>query len=174
MGDPTFTPGEDVWIGVDVGGERSATAVVWVNSNLHVECGIYHGESGVLEAVDHVRALAAKYNVREIAFDPWRFGQAAQELEREGLTVVQFPQTDVRMIPASNRLHAAIVEQRLVLPDDRELARHASDAIAQHSRRGWRIGKPRRETNIDGIVALCMALERAEFQPEPVELIGWL
>ena len=28
--------GEDVWIGVDVGGERSASAVVWVNAALHV------------------------------------------------------------------------------------------------------------------------------------------
>ena len=35
------------------------------------------------------------------------------------------------MIPASARLHAAIVEQRLTLPDDPELARHASDAIAR-------------------------------------------
>jgi phage terminase large subunit-like protein len=88
--------------------------------------------------------------------------------------VAQFPQTDHRMIPASSRLHAGIVEQRIALPDDRELARRASDAIAQHSRRGWRIGKPRRETNIDAIIALCMALERAKYEPEPVELIGWL
>ena len=27
VGEPQFTDGEDVWIGVDVGGERSATAV---------------------------------------------------------------------------------------------------------------------------------------------------
>lgn len=74
------------------------------------------------------------------------------------------------MIPASSRLHAAIVEQRIVLPDDRELARQASNAIPQHSRRGWRIGKPRKES----IIALCMAVERAEFQPGPVELIGSL
>jgi hypothetical protein len=46
------------------------------------------------------------------------------------------------MIPASAALHAAIVERRLTLPDDRELARHASEAMARHSRRGWRIDKP--------------------------------
>jgi hypothetical protein len=34
-------------------------------------------------------------------------------------------------------------------------------------------GSPRKESYIDAIVALCMAVERAEFQPEPVELIGW-
>ena len=94
--------------------------------------------------------------------------------QREGLTVVQFPQNDVRMIPASANLHAAIVEQRLTLPDDPELARHAADAIARHSRRGWRIDKPRKETNIDAVIALCMAVSRAQQKPQPVELLGWL
>jgi hypothetical protein len=76
-----------------VSGERSATAVFWVNSELLAGCGIYHGDSGVLEAVDHVRALAGHYNNRELVYDPWRFGQAAQELEREGLLVVAFLNT---------------------------------------------------------------------------------
>ena len=151
VGSPEFTPGEDVWIGVDVGGERSATAVVYVNGGLHVGVAIYHGDPGVLEAVDHVRSIAG------------------QELEREGMLCVAFPQHDARMIPASARLHAAIVEQRLILPDDPELARHASDAIARHSRRGWRIDKPSPRANIDAIIALAMAVERAEHKPEPVE-----
>ncbi len=174
VGVPAFADGEDVWVGVDVGGERSATAVVYVNASLHVGAGIYHGDSGVLEAVDHVRSLAGRFNVRELVYDPWRFGQAAQELEREGLLVVAFPQHDARMIPASGRLHAAIVEQRLTLPDGPELARHASNAIARHSRRGWRIDKPDPRANIDAIIALAMAVERAEHKPEPVQLLGWL
>src|SRR5688572_2163475 len=110
----------------------------------------------------------------EVVADPWRFGQAAQELEREGLTVAVFPQHDARMIPASARLHAAIVEERTTLPPDPLLARHAADAIARHSRRGWHIDKPNPRTNIDAVIALCMAVERAEFKPEPVELLGWL
>jgi len=174
VGTPTFTDGEPIWIGVDVGGERSASAVAWVNGGLHVGAGIFHGDGGVLECVELVRDLAQQYAVREVIYDPWRFGQAAQELERERITVLQFPQTDVRMIPASVRLHAAIVQQRLTLPDDPQLARHAADAIAKHSRRGWRIDKPSPRTHIDAMIALCMAVERAEHQPEPVELLGWL
>jgi phage terminase large subunit-like protein len=174
VGEPAFTGGEDIWVGVDIGGERSATAVVWTNAALQVGCAIYHGDAGVLEAVDHVRALAGQFNVRELVYDPWRFGQAAQELEREGLLAVAFPQHDARMIPASARLHAAIVEQRLTVPADAEFARHASEAIARHSRRGWRIDKPGPRVNIDAIVALAMAVERAEHRPEPVELLGWL
>ncbi len=96
---------------------------MWVNETLHVGCAIYHGDSGVLECVDHVRALAGRFNVRELVYDPWRFGQAAQELEREGLLVVAFPQHDARMILASARLHAAIVEQRLTRTTPQPLAK---------------------------------------------------
>jgi phage terminase large subunit-like protein len=87
---------------------------------------------------------------------------------------VAFPQHDARMMPASARLHAAVVEQRLTLPDDRELTRHAAEAIARHSRRGWRIDKPNPRSNIDAVIALAMAVERAEQKPQPVELLGWI
>jgi len=175
VGAPRFTDGEAIWVGVDVGGERSASAVVWINADLHVGCAIYHGDSGVLECVQQVRDLAGRYRLREVVFDPWRFGQAAQELQRERVTVLEFPQTDVRMCPASVRLHAAIVERRLVLPDDDELAGHAANTIAKHSRRGWRIDKAAPRDNMDAIVALCMALERAEQPPAaPTRLVGWM
>jgi phage terminase large subunit-like protein len=174
VGEPVLEPGSDIWVGVDVGGERSATAVVWINEHLHVGCEIYHGDAGVLEAVDQVRDLAGEFNLRELVFDPWRFGQAAAELEREGITCTAFPQTDVRMMPASDRLYRAIVEQRLVLPDHAELRQHAANAVARHSRRGWRIDKANRGDNVDAVVALCMALEAAENKPADVELVGWL
>lgn len=173
-GEPEFEPGERIWVGVDVGGERSASAVVWVNERLHVGCAIYHGDEGVLDCADKVRELASEYALQEVVFDPWRFGQAAQELERERVPVLAFPQTDARMIPASTRLHAAIVEGRLTVPDDAELRQHVGAAIARHSRRGWRLDKAGRSDNIDAVVALCMALERAEFKIEPVAFVGWL
>jgi hypothetical protein len=69
---------------------------------------------------------------------------------------------------------AAIVEGRLTLPNDPKLARHAADTIARHSRRGWRVDKPSARTHIDAIIALAMALDSAETQPEPVRLLGWL
>jgi hypothetical protein len=78
------------------------------------------------------------------------------------------------MLSASDRLHSAIVEQRLVLPDHAELRQHAAAGIARHSRRGWRLDKANRADNIDGIVALCMALEAAENKPAEVALLGWL
>lgn len=103
-----------------------------------------------------------------------RFGQAGLELEREGLRVAHFPQSDVRMVPASGRLREAIVQQRLTLPDDRTLSLHAANAVQRHGRRGWRLDKPDRSSPIDALVALAMALERAEHRPEPARLLAWL
>jgi phage terminase large subunit-like protein len=48
------------------------------------------------------------------------------------------------------------------------------NAIARHSRRGWRLDRPNRTDRIDAVVALCMAVERAADKPQPVELVGWL
>jgi phage terminase large subunit-like protein len=173
VGEPEFTDGERIWIGVDVGGERSASAVVWINEGLHVGCEIFEGERGVLDCVDLIHELAERFTIVELVFDPWRFGQAALELEQRGVLCVRFDQTDQRMIPASSRLHEAITEKRLTLPDHPELAQHAANTIARHGRRGWRIDKPNKETHVDGIVALCMALERLENAPPPAEFLGW-
>ncbi|MEJ7893535.1 MAG: terminase large subunit [Solirubrobacteraceae bacterium] len=174
VGVPTFTDGESVWVGVDVGGERSASAVVWVNGEGHVGCSIFHGDGGVLDCADQVRELAERYRVVECAFDPWRFGAPAAELERERLTMTVFPQSDSRMIPCSQRLYDALVQGDLVLPDDELFARHAADAIARHGRRGWRLDKAQRADNIDALIALAIANERRAFKPEPIELVGFV
>lgn len=173
-GRPSFEPGERIWIGVDVGGERADSAVVWVSERLHIGVEVYEGDEGVLECAAKVRELAGRYSVAEVVFDPWRFTHAAMEFEREGLLAVSFPQTDSRMIPASDRLYRAVIDGRLVHPNDARLNAHAAAAIARHSRRGWRIDKANRADKIDAVVALCMAVERAESEPEPVRLVGWI
>src|SRR5215213_9460277 len=174
VGEPRFAEGERIWIGGDVGGERSATAVCWVNDALHVGCEIFQGDGAILDVADLVRSLAHRYQVVELAFDPWRAGQLAQELAREGMTVGVFPQSDARMMPASAVLFDAITEKRITLPASPELAQHAAGAIAKHSRRGWRIDKPTSRVHIDGIIALCMAVDRHANQSAPAELLGWI
>ena len=106
--------------------------------------------------------------------DPWRFQQAALELEAEGLTVVQLPQSASRMIPARERLYRAVIERRITHPNDPVLNRHVASAIARDTPRGWRLDKPHRAAQIDGVIALAMAVERAEHKAEPLRLLGWL
>jgi len=174
VGEPRFTEDERIWVGVDVGGERSATAVCWVNEALHVGAEIFQGDAAILDVADLVRSLARRYQVVEMCFDPWRAGQLAQELEREGMTVSVFPQNDARMMPASAGLYDAIVEKRLTLPASPEMAQHAAGTIAKQTRRGVRLDKPNSRVMIDSIIALAMALDRHANQPAPAELIGWI
>ena len=78
------------------------------------------------------------------------------------------------MGPASERLHAAIVEGRLRHPDDPALNSPVRQAVARDTPRGWRIDKLKSRDKIDAVVAMAMAVEAAENRPAPVELIGWL
>jgi hypothetical protein len=51
---------------------------------------------------------------------------------------------------------------------------HVHAAPAKHSRRGWRLERPDRSTNIEAVVAPAVAVERQAFKPEAVELLGWV
>jgi phage terminase large subunit-like protein len=174
VGSPTFEPGEPIWVGCDVGGSEAATAVAWVNEAGAVGVWVETAEDAVLRAAEKVRELHRDFSISEFCYDPWRARQVALELEREGVRCVEFPQTDVRMVPASATLRAAVVERRLTLPDDPELRRHFANAVAAHSRRGWRIASPGRGVQIDAVIALTMAVERKEFVPDPVKVLAWL
>jgi phage terminase large subunit-like protein len=174
VGEPRFTDGERIVVAADLGGTRSASAVCWINEQHHVGCEIHRGDDAVLEIADCIRDLARRYDVREVALDPWRAAALAAELEREGHVVSIYPMQDSRVIPASQRLYDAVINEKLVLPDLPELAQHAAGAIAKHSRRGWRIDRPNPRVEIDGISALMMALDRLETRPADVQLVGWI
>jgi phage terminase large subunit-like protein len=131
----------------------------------------------VIYAESALRKLAEQYAIVEAAFDPWRFGAQALDLSREGLRMVQFPQSDSRLVPASERLSAAILERRLRHPGDPVLDAHVHAAVAKQTQRGARIahaGGRHSANRIDAVVALAMACDRAENRPEPAKLIGWI
>lgn len=169
--------GERVFVGVDIGGTRAATAVVWITDDLRVGVWTGEGEEAVIYAEAKVHELAERFAIAECVFDPWRFGAQAVELESAGLRMVKFPQSDSRMVPAGERLSAAILEGRLQHPGDPVLDRHVVAAVAKQTRRGARIshaGGRQAVNRIDAVIALAMAVDRAENQPEPARLVGWL
>jgi len=137
-------------------------------------CTRSSGDEALLEAGEQVRELRDRFTIRELIYDPWRMTQLALELEREGMLTVTFPQSDSRMVPASGALHEAVVQGRLRVPDDPELAQHAADAVQRHSRRGWRLETPARGVCVDAIIALAMAVDRAQHRQPETQLVGWL
>ena len=153
---------------------REDAGEAWISERLHVGCAIFYGEEGVFRAIDTVHDLAARYPLLEVSSDPWRFGQASLELRARGVTSSEFAQTDVRMIPASQRLRDAIVNQRLVLPPDSAFADTPRTRCNAHSR-PRPATRPTRSHQPDRLDRpLTIALERVENRPAAARLIGWI
>jgi phage terminase large subunit-like protein len=72
------------------------------------------------------------------------------------------------------RVYRAVAQGRITHPNDPSLNAHVANAVAKDGPRGWRLEKRHRTASIDALVALALALERAEAKPAPVELLGWL
>ena len=173
-------PDEPLVLGVDVGGSRSATAVIGVvadNDGVRVATvEIWQGADAVLKATAYVEQLvAAGRRIRELVYDPMRFDSEARRLERDhGLRIIEWPQSETRMTICSENLHRLVVEQRLRHPGDAELDRHVANAVAKPTPRGWRLVKSADAAQIDGVVALAMAAERAEMSEPAPKLLGWI
>jgi phage terminase large subunit-like protein len=171
---------EPLVLGVDVGGARATTALVGcVADDDGVRVALVEvrtGKAAVLELAASVRELAeAGRPIAAVVYDPMRFEGEAQRLERDlGLTLVEWPQSPIRMTRCSENLHRLVTERRLRHAAHPTLDAHVANAIAQPTIRGWRLVKGAEQAHIDATIALAMAAEVAERRPEPARLLGWL
>jgi phage terminase large subunit-like protein len=119
----------------------------------------------VLEVEDAIRAAATRWQVLEIACDPYRWARTFQVLDDEGLPVVTFPQTASRMTPATTRFFESVVNKTLTHNGDARLARHIGNAQLRTDNRGSRLAKEAKgsKRRIDLAVSAVMALERASW-----------
>jgi phage terminase large subunit-like protein len=119
----------------------------------------------VLEVEDAIRAAATRWQVLEIACDPYRWARTFQVLDDEGLPVVTFPQTASRMTPATTRFFESVVNKTLTHNGDARLARHIGNAQLRTDNRGSRLAKEAKgsKRRIDLAVSSVMALERASW-----------
>jgi hypothetical protein len=56
----------------------------------------------------------------------------------------------------------------------KRLDQAVAGAIARRTGRGSRLDKGEAAATIDAAVSLPMACERAQFRPEPAQLLGWV
>lgn len=75
---------------------------------------------------------------------------------------------------SSAACHKAIVERKLRHRGHRELDAHVAAAAAKQTGRGWRLVQGGNAAQIDAVIALAMAAERAQHEEEPARLLGWL
>lgn len=95
-------------------------------------------------------------------YDPHLYGSHADSLVDDGLNMVEFPQTDTRMVPASQRLYEWIMQRWLIHDGDKLARKHVRSVTAKEKERGWRISKiTGSNKHVDFAVALAMALSAA-------------
>jgi phage terminase large subunit-like protein len=115
-----------------------------------------------------LRDLDDAYRVLAIGWDPKYFDEAAQELDDEGLPMVQFDQGNDRMCPAWDELHKRITRGRLRHDGDPVLEAHV---LAGHRRdvgdKEFKVVKSSKNGPvIDACVSLAMSNRLAFHRPQ--------
>jgi phage terminase large subunit-like protein len=76
--------------------------------------------------------------------------------------MVEWPQTDARMVPATRAVYELVVQRRLVHSGDPVLAAHVADAAPYYTRSGGtRLRKAGGTAQIDAAIAMLMAVSMA-------------
>lgn len=125
-----------------------------------------------------LRDACRRWQVLEIACDPYRWAREIQELGDEGLPAVEFPQSPARMVPACAAFYDAVMDGRITHDADPRLIRHVANSVVKRDRFGPRIVKDAKDSprKIDLAVCAVMAFARATFwrdQPSTMPLVAW-
>jgi phage terminase large subunit-like protein len=116
------------------------------------------------EVEDEIIQFCQKYNVKEIACDPFRWQRTMEAMQDRGLPIVEYPSSSPsRMVQASSKFYTAVTEGNLTHDGNPTLARHLTNAVIKIDRLGPRIVKEHRGSprKIDAAVAAVMAFDRA-------------
>jgi phage terminase large subunit-like protein len=156
---------EPVHVGVDKSMRDDASAVACmqrIGDRWQTSVKIWMPVDGVIDHAairDHIRELCRTLNVVTIAYDPRFMVESAQDLARDGLPMIEVPQTHQRMMPAFSTLHHLIVARQLDHDDDPVLRNHVLRAVPQMAPSGgFTLSKNKSRVKIDGVVAMAIAL----------------
>lgn len=110
---------------------------------------------------NELRELAPRFQIDEVAYDPFQANQLRIEMEKEGFPMVEVPQQVRFMSEAMKQLEALVVTGRFHFDGDPVLTWMISNVVAHLDNKDNIYPKKERfENKIDGAVALIMALYR--------------
>ena len=168
-------------VGAQKQGDRTVIRLmgIWENPHAPTHSEYVHWKINPFEVEERLREIRANFPHPattidgrvmpgpEFSYDPAWFSRSAPVLEGDGLTMVEFPQTDSRMVPAAQTLFQLVTEVKLAHDGDKTLKRHVENGIVDRRPRGWRITKQNAKRKIDGLIAAAIAVIRAQ-EPVPV------
>ena len=157
-------------VGVDIGYSHDSSSVVavyregdrvilglhkcWIPTKTH--------KIDIEETVEkYLIELHKKYNVESFNYDPYQFHRSGVSLAKLGLKMVEFPQTQDRLVECGENLYSLIKGRNLVVYRDREVRDHILKSIAKESSRGFRLVKSKQSERIDLAISLAMSAVKA-------------
>ena len=108
-----------------------------------------------------INALAERYDLREVAYDPWNATQLSTELQGDGVLMVEMRQGFASLSAPSKELLRLVLAQQLAHGGNAVLRWMADNVAARQDPAGnVKPDKTRSSGRIDGIVAGVMAIGR--------------
>jgi phage terminase large subunit-like protein len=133
---------------------------LWRDQGLLTACPGDVVDRGMIEA--YVRDLCERFDVQEINFDRWSAREMMEALDRDGMPVVEFPQTIGTFTPAINAFERGMFERRLEHGGNPLLRWAVSNVVLYSDASGnRRPDKKRAPDRIDPAVCAIMACGRA-------------
>lgn len=122
--------------------------------------------------LEQLRQDSKRFQIREIAFDPWNATSTSNKLMQDGANMVEFRQGFVSMNPAMKTLEVAIRKRKINHGGNPVLAWMADNLVATSDPAGnLKPDKGKSTEKIDGVVGLLMALQRAMLAKGPGESV---
>lgn len=113
-----------------------------------------------------INDLSSRYDIREIAYDPWNATDIVTRLTEDGFTLVKMRQSHESLSGPTKRLMELTLSKSLAHSGNPVLKWMASNVMVKLDPAGnAKPDKERSREKIDGIVALIMALGRAMVVP---------
>lgn len=124
----------------------------------------------IAEVDAEVLSLSSRYNVREIACDPFRWAREMESWAAAGLPIVEYNcSSPARMVPATAKFYDAVLSRGIAHDHDPTIARHVDNCIVKVDRLGPRIVKEHKDSprKIDAAVCAVGAFDRATSAQAP-------
>ena len=180
-GDITLSPDDEIILGFDGSFSGDASAIVYAtipkDEDDPVRVGLVkawekdlrvHDDQwrvNIAEVEQEILDFCQRFpKVREVACDPFRWQRSMEVLQDKGVPIVEFPSTSPkRMVPATQKVLDAVMDNTLVHDGNGLLARHVGNAVTKIDNSGSRIVKDQRHSprKIDAAVAMVIAVDRA-------------
>lgn len=131
---------------------------VWVREGfIHATPGNVIDYAYIKQAI---RDAAEKYDLKDVSYDRWGAVQLAQELEGEGIRMVQMGQGFSSMSPPTKELLRLVLEHKLHHGGNPVLRWNAENTAAKLDEAGnVKPDKAKSSARIDGVVATVMAVD---------------